>query len=288
MAQSTSAISFKLKVDPQKFIREVDPQGSLRTAVESAKAIIAPRDISKLMSTEPNPYHIEIRLMHNDNIERIFRKITDDTGDRVYEDAVIDTGRITPKLVYHGQTFAQAEKIVSIGGLQKLLDNCDSAGISKTPASVIEYNNGDEKYVALYFPAIVEKTDKELIIPILDNLRKRAKDQQYLKLDAFENGHSGLLDLRKLVSEAEKLIENKEVKVIEMLRDGAHRSHVTNTAGTTMHAIVINGARALPTGVPIKLRHMIVTNTKPQNMEDRYLGYAQRVWMNYKDFGIDG
>jgi len=226
--------------------------------------------------------------MPTDQIIGIFQRITNNDGVHVYENTDIRTGRIEPKLVYHGQTFVQAEKIVGLSGLKRLFDHADNPGISKTPASIIQYENGRERYVALYFPVVLEVMEKSLIVPMLENLRKRSELNPLLNLPAFENGQSGVIDLRKLVRDTDEIIANDNIRTINMLRDGTHRSHTMNIAGTTMHAIMINGAIAIPTGVPILPNEMVVTSSKPARMEDRYLGFDQSSWMNYKDLGIDG
>ncbi len=280
--------AFRMHIAPDEFLERVKPTQALRDIVGSSTAVVSPRDINHLPDVHADPLRISIRAMHMEDLLNIFKKVTNLDGKRVYEQGDISTGRVSPSVIYHGQTFVQAEKIVGLGELKRLFEHFDNSGVSKTPASVITYRGDKESYVALYFPAIVEYMNKNSVEPLLANLRERVKTESTLRLNAFPNGSEGVLSLKKIVTETEALLDNSNVQIIPMLRDGTHRSHTTNVAGTTMHAIIINGSSALPTGLPIRPREMVVTSGKPKNKQDRFLGNVPQAWLNYQDFGIDG
>lgn len=290
---STSSISrggtsYRMHIPPDVFLSRVEPHRLLRGLVEGCTAVVSPRDISRMMDAHNDPSRISILGMHMDELVNIFQRVQDAEGVNVYGKADIRTGRVSPDVIYHSQTFVQAEKIVGLGGLKRLFDHFDNPGIGKSPASIIVYEHEKVRYVALYFPVVVEYMNKSLIEPVLETLRVRAKCDPTLRLNAFGNGHKGTIALDRIVRETDALITNGEIHMIPMLRDGTHRSHNSNLAGTTMHAVIINGTVALPTGVPIKPSEMIVTSDKPEDMGDRFLGYMPKSWMTYKDLGIDG
>ena len=280
--------TFRIHIRPETFISRVKPGQSLLRIMDGSTAIVSPRDISHMVGLGEKQANMTIISMPRCEISNLFRGILDNEGVQVYGDAEITTSRVSPSMVYHGQTFVQAEKIVGLGGLMRLFDQVDNSGISKTPASIITYENGAEKYVALYFPVIVELMNKSFIVPVLENLRIRAESDPIIRLRAFRNGNQGIIDLRKIVAETQSLIDNPHMQTIHIVRDGAHRSHTTNIAGTTMQAIMLNGAAAIPTGIPIRSNELIVTSEKPIEMRDRYLGYLKKSWMDYKERGIDG
>jgi hypothetical protein len=278
--------TFRIYIQREEFLRRVDPCHPLRKIVHNATAIVSPRDISHLMGA--NSAGISIEDMHRCDIENLFSRVQDSDGVHVYRNAKISDGRISPSMVYHGQTFVQADKIVGLGGLNRIFDHIINPGISKMGAKVMTYEGKDVKYVAIYLPVIVEYMSKELILPVLQNLKERIKTSPTVQLQSFENGRSGLVDFRRIAEETEELLGRSNIMMLPILRDGTHRSHTTNIAGTTMEAVIINGTGAIPTGIPIRPSEMVVTVEKPEKMEDRYPGYLKKSWMNYKDLGIDG
>lgn len=273
-------------ISPDVYIRRVNPDKTLRDAVESSMGVVTPRDINNLHAINSRA-HIKFIGMPKDEIINLIQRIQDAEGNYVYRNTIINSDRISPGHYLHSQTFVEAEKIVNMNGLTKLFDIITNPGLSKMAAQIIVYENGTEKYVALYLPAIVEVMDKSLILPVLGKLRERSEIEPTIKLDAFGNGRTGILDLKELVRKTDALISNN-TKSINVLRDGTHRSYLIKMAGTTIHSILINGAFAIPTGVPMDTNDLIVTNSKPKELEDRYLGFLPRSWMNYKDLGIDG
>jgi hypothetical protein len=280
--------TFRIHITPESFVSKVNPGQSLLRVIDGATAIVSPRDISHMVGLGEKSGSLTIISMPRCEIYNLFRGIQDSEGVRVYGNAEIVTSRVSPSMLYHGQTFVQAEKIVGLSGLKKLFDQVDNSGVSKTPSSIIIYENGKEKYVALYFPVIVELMNKSLIVPVLENLKVRAETDPIIKLRPFGNGQESVVDLRRIVAETQQLMDNSNIQTIHIVRDGTHRSHTTNIAGTTMQAIVINGATAIPTGIPIRSGEMIVTTEKPGPMGDRYPGYLKKSWMDYKERGIDG
>ena len=280
--------SFKMFITPDDFAKKVNPGEGLKPLLEEVVAVVSPRDISRLYATSGNGERtLAMNLMPNDELVNLFRHVCNGDGKRVYKDAEIGIGtRASPKRAMNIQTFVQADKLIGFSGLVGLIDHFDNPGISKMPASILTITSGGEKYMALYIPAIVEAIPKERFNVPLTLLKERVREEPTMTLPVFNVGPV-TIDLKEFVKHVEEILATSG-EVIQIVRDGAHRSCLVNLAGTTLHAVEIRKSDALPTGAPVPVNEMRVTSQKPERLEDRYPGYVKDSWLNFKEIGIDG
>jgi len=279
---------FKMFILPDVFKGRVSPGEGLKPLLEDAAAIVSPRDISKIYSINVSDRQtLSMNLMPNTEVVNMFRHVRDGDGRQVYEKAEIKIGtRASPKRAMNIQTFVQADKLIGFSGLVDLIDHFDNPGISKMPASTLTITSGGEKYVAFYIPAVLETIPKERFNVPLAFLRERAREEKTITLPSFNAGDI-TINLKDVVRRTEDFLVRSD-DVVQITRDGAHRSRLIHLAGTTLHAVEIHKSDALPTGVPVRVNDMVVTSRKPEKMEDRYLGFVKDCWLGFKEVGIDG
>jgi hypothetical protein len=224
----------------------------------------------------------------------LIRSIPDNRGKEVYSGAMIRTGKISQSLVSNYQTFVQRDKLVGIYLLNRFFSYFDFAGMSSSESCVITSESKRGKYIALYLPPIVEYLPKETLKQPLENLTKRAEHEESIILPSFDG--NGTINLKSIISKTREILENPQIQVVQVLRDGTHRAYTTNLAGTTLHMIEINGSMAEAPSVLIDTSDIIITTQKPE-LRDRFLGLrmeddkaAERAvgWLDLKYVGIDG
>ncbi len=283
----------KFSIDPSEVLNRATFGPGLTRLIRDSDAIVAPKDISGMVARAPKDSQGRLEhgeLKHNNmlmaELVDLIRDVTDMSGSKVYAEAQIKTGKVAQKNLYNYQTFVDLQKIGNLMTAPTFYSYFDFAGLKSIEACVLTYDDGDSKYTALYVPPIVEYMPKANVEVPLENLRRRAEKEDYAELPAF-NGGGSRIALKPVISAFEAILRNRNILVLPILRDGTHRAYITNTAGTSMHAIIINGSIAMAPSVPRETEEIILTNGKPERRTDRFLGLDESGWVDLKGVGID-
>jgi len=279
--------SFKFSMKPEVVLSKANCGHTISDALDGAEAIVSPRDISRLKDQETPQDRFHQIAMPRTELVDLIRSIRDPSGKEVYSGAQIEVGEISQSMLYNFQDFADIDKIASLFKFAKFPSHFDFSGISKMEACILTYRNNDTKYVALYVPSVVEYMPKKNLERPLENLRRRARFEEFVELPASD-GTTGRISLGYLVQRTEEILQNPNVHILPILRDGTHRAYLTNYAGTTLHAVMINGSVAMAPSVPIRTSEIVVTRGKPRERLDRFLGLDDSGWTDLKGVGIDG
>lgn len=259
----------------------------------NADLIVSPLDIGKMIPYEDlidkdTDVSLDIKMISISDLKALIRSIPNNKGEKVYVNSEINMGQVSQGAIYNYQTFAQVSKLIGLTGLALMFDHFDFAGICYAEACTIVLDGKDARYMAIYIAPIVETVTKEKVRVPLENLRRRAEHETHLKLESYDGNNNNQVNLQKLINEWERILKNPDITSVQVLRDGMHRISLSHIAGTSQHAIFLNGTHIELPSVPIKTNSVVRTLTKPEKREDRFLGLSEEGWTNEKLVGIDG
>jgi hypothetical protein len=257
--------------------------------------IISPKDLNTMLhkakGTKPD---VDVSIIREQDLVAMLREVKDHRGIAVYRDAEISTGFMSVILLRNYQTFISIKKVASLSQLSEFfVAHGFSGGVaSSSEAILIRANIRGKEYAAFYVPPIIEYQHKEKILPPLRRLEERAQKEPSVHLPAYEK-KDGDLDLASILGDWRSILSGSQT-AIPILKDGTHRSHVARLAGVPIHAIIINETKALMQSVPLRTPMLVLTDGKPTQRSDRFLGMSKiepdrwEGWIDLASVGIDG
>jgi len=284
-----------MRIKPDLFFAAAVASPALRKMLAHADLIVSPKDLNNMLHKSQSPnQEVDISIIRKPDLVAMLREVRDHRDIQVYRNADIDLGFMSHSQLRNYQTFVSLQKIGSIYQLNAFFaDHGFSGGLAAaSEALLIRARIESREYAAFYVPPIIEYQNKSKIHPPMKRLEDRAAaGGPTVILPGFAN--NGDLKLSPILEDWRHILSSSQTTV-PILKDGTHRSYATNLAGAPMRAIIINESESLVQSVPLRTEMLIVTDGKPKERTDRFLGMLElkpnrwEGWVDLASIGIDG
>jgi hypothetical protein len=287
-----------MKRDAKLYLRSEDALSdmtlgsTLKRALGSTEAIISMRDLMMLAKEQGRLGKTELIPLPDIEVRELIRNVKNREGQRVYANVEVAIEKLNGREIHAMQAFASAEKLSNI---TKVVDPAfKRLGLESSlsaPPFVLTYEN---KYSVLFLPIIVELLPRKAFHESISNLEHRTKTTKEISMKT----HSGesKIDLSAMLSKAKTIVEGNEL--LAVVRDGTHRACLAvirdalgiqcGVPKENVNLTVLTNSSASSHSIPVCIRDVTIVKEKPENKEDRYLGFVQREMEYFRSIGVDG
>ena len=277
----------RVDLDPDRFLNRVDYDSDIRRLASDTTKFVSPKDLLSMQESEGG--EVTMRRMRPSSLERILRSARNKRGEPAY-----DTARIMLTYVPMGgsvthQAFAEIGKLAALSRLDEAIRSLTGAPLSAAGPLVLRYAPNGESFSAIYVPPIVELTSKAGFERALAIVQRRLETGDEPKYE--QEPGSAPVKLETLLERSRALLRDSNGSGLNNVLDGLHRALFATRAMASYSAVFIADSKRPASSIPLRLEDVIYTTSKPERIEDRFLGHDeegwQTGWLNFKELGID-